>query len=409
MRSSRSTRAMSASCTRGRPTRFNFPNKCHTFPLRNISSKVHRYSSTSSGLTIGSTASKSDSNLKSRGKKKKKKRKLEENQVSGVKSSASTVFDVNELSRMNKPNKFLTSSKSSNMETSLTEKGAKKRKPKLKNQKKPLFPSIFTGIASSISAVDLRCPNQKSSSDSELMKSSEHNYQKSDPDNIEQNCQRLPKSSCEQDHQERGKSERHKYWNSSDPELMISTGQDDQEAQTGKGELLQNSSDSQLLKSSKLKYEKARAESEMKHQFLSMRSCSSLPDLLSSERRTIWTRRNSLRSVSAFNHTVDQLQICSPAIMRCKEPGAMPRPRSEGFRYFHENCHFHSANTSAANNYMRNFISSYMIYQWFLVCNHKLHTCSQKFNFHSALGLAKINHRLISWSSSCQYMPNCIQ
>ena len=174
--------------------------------MSQFSFKVHRYSSTSSGLTIGSTASKSDSRLKSRGKKKKKKRKLEENQVACVKSSATTVFDVNELSRMNKPNKFLTSSKSSNMETSLTEKGAKKRKPKLKNQKKPLFPSIFTGIASSISAVDLRCPNQKSSSDSELMKSSEHNYQKSDPDNIEQNCQRHPKSSCEQDHQERGKA-----------------------------------------------------------------------------------------------------------------------------------------------------------------------------------------------------------
>ena len=111
-------------------------------------------------------ASKSDEvNSKSIGRKKKKKKrtkrteKLEENQLSG-KSSASTVFDVNELSRMNKSNlmstnKFLTSSKSSNIETLSTEKGLKS-KPKLKNQKKRLFPSIFTGLASSISAVDLR-------------------------------------------------------------------------------------------------------------------------------------------------------------------------------------------------------------------------------------------------------------
>ena len=123
-------------------------------------------------------ASKSDeANSKSIGRKKKKKKrttktgKLVENQFSG-KSSASTVFDVNELSRMNKTNlmstnKFLTSSKSSNIDTSLTEKGLKS-KPKLKNQKKHLFPSIFTGLASSISAVELRSRSFNNDSTSEI-------------------------------------------------------------------------------------------------------------------------------------------------------------------------------------------------------------------------------------------------
>ena len=161
--------------------------------------------------------------------------------------------------------------------------------------------------------------------------------------------QNIPDPIRDEHDQETGKSELHKYWNSSDPELMISTGQNYQEGQPGESELLQNSSDSQLMKSSKLKREEARAESGLKQQYLSMRSCS-LPELLR-ERTSIWTKRNSLRSVFAFNQTIDKLQICSPTIMRCKEPGAMPRPRSEGFRYIRENFHFHSA-----NNYKRNYL-----------------------------------------------------
>ena len=174
-----------------------------------------------------------------------------------------------------------------------------------------------------------------------------------------------------------------------------------------KSELLQNSSDSQLLlMSSKLKYEEARgAETEMKQQFLSMRSCSSLPDLLSSERRTIWTGRNSLRSVSTFNHTVDQLQICSPAIMRCKEPGAMPRPRSEGFRYFRENCHFHSANNSAADNYMQNFISLSLV----LGLQTQLSYMQPKIQFSLSPWVSQDQSQAQSWSGHqvsniCQYI-----
>ena len=138
------------------------------------------------------------------------------------------------------------------------------------------------------------------STDSELMKGSEDNYKEAKLDKVDQNCGRLPQSipdliAGEQDYQEREKSEaEYKYWNSSDPELMISTGQ------TGKSELLQNSSDSQLMKSSELKCQEARAESAMKRQCLSMRSCS-LPELLS-ERTNIWTRCNSLKSVFAANH-----------------------------------------------------------------------------------------------------------
>ena len=266
--------------------------------------------------------------------------------------SASIVFDVNELSRMNKSNlKLLTSSKSSSMGTSLTEK---KRKPKkLKNQKKRLFTTIFTDIASSISAADLRRSpqNLKSSSDFELRKSEERIYQKANPGKIEQNCQRLPKSDSDQtrgehDYQETGESVLHKYWNNSDSELMISTGQNFQEDSTDKNELhkywnnsdpevmkstgqnfqeastdkneLHNywkssdhelmisagqtdratqtgkSSESPLTKSSELKYEEAQAENQ---QYLCMRRSFSLPELLNIERKNIWAKRNSLRSV----------------------------------------------------------------------------------------------------------------
>ena len=131
------------------------------------------------------------------------------------------------------------------------------------------------------------CPTQKSISDSELMKSSKSDYQEI----------------------EMGKS-KHKYWNSSDPELMISSGHNhlegetvrsklqqrsydpepmktrehnDHESQTGKSQsncwLQQNSSNPELMFRSEHNYQQAEATSARKHKFLFARS-SSDPNLM---------------------------------------------------------------------------------------------------------------------------------
>ena len=71
------------------------------------------------------------------------------------------------------------------------------------------------------------CPTQKSISDSELMKSSERDDQEME----------LRKS-------------KQKYWNSSDPELMISSGHNHLEGETGRSQLQQNSSNPEPIKTS---------------------------------------------------------------------------------------------------------------------------------------------------------------
>ena len=118
------------------------------------SNKAHRYtSSASSDLTLSSEVS----NSTSRGKTKKKKnaKKAKKNQSLSTLSS-SIVFDVNELSKMNQSSpsameKILTSPKKYDKNTARLKSNAT-----LKRQKKRLFPSIFMGIASSVSAVEVR-------------------------------------------------------------------------------------------------------------------------------------------------------------------------------------------------------------------------------------------------------------
>ena len=248
------------------------------------SNKVHRYSSTSSGLTIGSTALKSESKLKSRRKKKKTKqtKNFEKDQSLGMTYSASTVFDVNELSRIHKTtNNFLSSSKSSKAvsETLLAEK--------LKNHKKRLFPSISLGLASSVSAVELES-NTARKHENEENPSNDHTY-----------CTNREGSDSElmggRENQAKGKTE-HNCW----PQL--------------------NCSDSKLMINRSPTY-RAEVPTGRSHQHLSTRSCS-LPELQGGRR--------------------------GKRIMRCKELEAMPRPRSECFRYLlKQNCNFHSVRSSA--------------------------------------------------------------
>ena len=174
------------------------------------------------------------------------------------------------------------------------------------------------------------CPTQKSVSDSELMKSNERDYQEVE----------MRKS-------------KQKYWNSSHPELMISSGHNHLEGETGKSELQQrshdpepmktsehndhesqtgksqsncwlqqNNSNPELMLRSQHNYQQAKAATARKHKFLfagsssdpnlmmiskqnyqekqaqsatnvPMKSCS-LPELLS-EKKNTWTGCSSLR------------------------------------------------------------------------------------------------------------------
>ena len=87
--------------------------------------------------------------------KKKKAKNAKKNQSLSTLSS-SVVFDVNELNRMNQSSpsameKILTSPKKYDKNTARLKSNAT-----LKRQKKRLFPSIFMGIASSVSAVEVR-------------------------------------------------------------------------------------------------------------------------------------------------------------------------------------------------------------------------------------------------------------
>ena len=134
------------------------------------SNKAHRYtSSASSDLTLSSEVS----NSTSRGKTKKKKnaKKAKKNQSLSTLSS-SIVFDVNELSKMNQSSpsameKILTSPKKYDKNTARLKSNAT-----LKRQKKRLFPSIFMGIASSVSAVEVRSRSSNNVTRSSSTKSS---------------------------------------------------------------------------------------------------------------------------------------------------------------------------------------------------------------------------------------------
>ena len=122
--------------------------------ISDSNNKVDRYtSSASSDLTLSSEVS----NSKSKGEtmKKKKTKKAKKNQSLSTLSS-SIVFDVNESSKMNQSSpsameKILTSPKKYDKNTARLESNATR-----KRQKKRLFPSIFMGIASSVSAVEVR-------------------------------------------------------------------------------------------------------------------------------------------------------------------------------------------------------------------------------------------------------------
>ena len=103
--------------------------------------------------------------------KKKKAKNAKKNQSLSTLSS-SVVFDVNELNRMNQSSpsameKILTSPKKYDKNTARLKSNAT-----LKRQKKRLFPSIFMGIASSVSAVEVRSRSSNTMTRSSSTKSS---------------------------------------------------------------------------------------------------------------------------------------------------------------------------------------------------------------------------------------------
>ena len=112
--------------------------------------------------------------------KKKKAKKAKKNQSLSTLSS-SIVFDVNELSRINQSSpcameKMLTSPRKYDKNTAGLKSNAK-----LKRQKKRLFPSIFLGIASSVSAVEVR---SKSSNNLTRSSSTMSSSSSRDPNNV---------------------------------------------------------------------------------------------------------------------------------------------------------------------------------------------------------------------------------